>query len=50
MMDNPFTEFEAIVSKDLIPYIDGRFRTLADAGHRAIAGLSMEVRRPCASA
>jgi enterochelin esterase-like enzyme len=41
MMDNPFTEFEAIVSRDLISYIDGRFRTIADANHRAIAGLSM---------
>ena len=41
MMDNRFTEFEAIVSKDLVPYIDGRFRTIADADHRAIAGLSM---------
>jgi enterochelin esterase family protein len=41
MMDNRFTEFEAIVSKDLVPYIDRRFRTIADADHRAIAGLSM---------
>jgi enterochelin esterase family protein len=41
MMDNRFAEFETIVSKDLIPYIDGRFRTIADADHRAIAGLSM---------
>jgi enterochelin esterase-like enzyme len=41
MMDNRFTEFEAIVSKDLVPFIDRRFRTLADADHRAIAGLSM---------
>lgn len=41
MMDNRFTEFEAIVSRDLVPCIDGRFRTIADADHRAIAGLSM---------
>ncbi|HMF60063.1 MAG TPA: alpha/beta hydrolase-fold protein, partial [Vicinamibacterales bacterium] len=41
MMDNRFTEFQAIVSKDLVPYIDRRFRTIADADHRAIAGLSM---------
>jgi S-formylglutathione hydrolase FrmB len=26
---------------DLIPYIDGKFRTLTDANYRAMAGLSM---------
>ena len=26
---------------DLIPYIDGKFRTLTDANNRAMAGLSM---------
>jgi enterochelin esterase family protein len=26
---------------DLVPFIDGKFRTLADPRHRAIAGLSM---------
>jgi enterochelin esterase-like enzyme len=41
MMDNPFTEFESIVTKDLIPYIDRRLRTIPDAEHRALAGLSM---------
>lgn len=39
--DNRFAEFDAIVTKDLVPYIDRRFRTIADADHRAIAGLSM---------
>ncbi len=35
---NRFTE---LVVKDLVPYIDGKFRTQADREHRAIAGLSM---------
>jgi enterochelin esterase-like enzyme len=33
--------FEAVLIKELIPYIDGNFRTLADQPHRAMAGLSM---------
>jgi enterochelin esterase family protein len=33
--------FSNLVVKDLIPFIDGSFRTLADREHRAIAGLSM---------
>lgn len=33
--------FEEVVIQELIPLIDGRFRTLADREHRAIAGLSM---------
>ncbi len=33
--------FRDVLTKELIPYIDGRFRTRADAAHRAMAGLSM---------
>jgi enterochelin esterase-like enzyme len=33
--------FEELVVKDLVPMIDRKFRTIADRGHRAIAGLSM---------
>lgn len=36
-----FQAFDEVVSKDLVPYIDSRFRTLADRDHRALAGLSM---------
>jgi enterochelin esterase-like enzyme len=32
--------FEGVFVNELIPAIDGRFRTLADAGHRAIGGIS----------
>lgn len=35
------TTFEEVVVNDLIPNIDSTFRTLADRGHRAMAGLSM---------
>jgi enterochelin esterase-like enzyme len=33
--------FETVLVKELIPYIDAHFRTLADQPHRAMAGLSM---------
>ena len=33
--------FQTVLLKELIPYIDGNFRTLADQRHRAMAGLSM---------
>jgi len=33
--------FDEVVSKDLVPYIDANYRTLADRDHRALAGLSM---------
>jgi enterochelin esterase-like enzyme len=33
--------FEDVVIKDLIPFIDGNFRTVPDREHRAMAGLSM---------
>jgi enterochelin esterase family protein len=36
-----FGAFEEVMLKELIPMVDGSFRTLADRGHRAIAGLSM---------
>lgn len=35
------TPFETVLVKELIPFIDARFRTLADQPHRAMAGLSM---------
>lgn len=40
---NQFTakEFETVLVDELIPYVDGNFRTLADKKHRAMAGLSM---------
>jgi enterochelin esterase-like enzyme len=41
MLDNRFAEFDAVVSRDLIPTIDRRLRTIADREHRALAGLSM---------
>lgn len=33
--------FAEVLTRDLIPFIDGRFRTQADSAHRAMAGLSM---------
>jgi len=33
--------FQTVLLQELIPYIDGNFRTLADQRHRAMAGLSM---------
>ena len=35
------TPFETVLTKELVPYIDSHFRTLADRDHRAMAGLSM---------
>ena len=37
----PTAAFEEVLTKELIPFIHSRFRTRADAGHRAMAGLSM---------
>jgi enterochelin esterase-like enzyme/dienelactone hydrolase len=34
-------KMESILIKDLIPYIDGHYRTIADRAHRAIEGHSM---------
>jgi enterochelin esterase-like enzyme len=33
--------FETVLVDELIPYVDGHFRTLSDQPHRAMAGLSM---------
>ncbi|RYE52541.1 MAG: esterase, partial [Sphingobacteriales bacterium] len=35
------SNFEEVLINEVIPMIDGKFRTLADRDHRAIAGLSM---------
>ena len=39
MLEN--TDFGSDLVEDLIPYVDANFRTIADADHRAMAGLSM---------
>jgi enterochelin esterase family protein len=36
-----FRAFEAVVMDELIPKIDGAYRSIADREHRALAGLSM---------
>jgi enterochelin esterase family protein len=36
-----FGVFEKILTRDVIPYMDANFRTIADQQHRAMAGLSM---------
>ena len=33
--------FETVLTDELVPYVDANFRTYADRGHRAMAGLSM---------
>jgi enterochelin esterase-like enzyme len=38
MMNNGF---ETVLVKELIPYVDSHFRTIADQPHRAMGGLSM---------
>ena len=35
------TPFEHVLIEEMIPFVDGNFRTLADQQHRAMAGLSM---------
>jgi enterochelin esterase-like enzyme/lysophospholipase L1-like esterase len=35
------TPFEHVLIEEMIPFIDGNFRTLADPPHRAMSGLSM---------
>ncbi|UAY57030.1 alpha/beta hydrolase-fold protein [Arachidicoccus terrestris] len=37
----PESIFEQVMVDEIIPMIDGKFRTIADREHRAIAGLSM---------
>jgi enterochelin esterase family protein len=41
MIGNRFAEFDAIVSHDLLPFIDRTFRTIPRREQRALAGLSM---------
>jgi enterochelin esterase-like enzyme len=36
-----FSAFEEVLVKEIIPMIDGTYRTIADRDHRAMAGLSM---------
>jgi len=36
-----FSAFEHLLVEDLIPWVDGNYRTLSDQPHRAMAGLSM---------
>ena len=38
---HPVSVFEKVMVREILPMIDGRFRTMPDRGHRAIAGLSM---------
>jgi len=40
-MNERYTMLDQIISRDLIPFIDTHFRTIADRDHRALAGLSM---------
>jgi len=40
-VDNPEEDaFDAMMTEDVIPLVDKRFRTIADRDHRAVAGLS----------
>lgn len=41
LKDFDITPFQTKLVDELIPYIDGHFRTIADREHRAMAGLSM---------
>lgn len=38
---NKKMQMESFITKDLVPYIDSHYRTIADKRHRAISGLSM---------
>lgn len=38
---NPKMQMESFITRDLVPYIDSSYRTIADPAHRAITGLSM---------
>jgi putative tributyrin esterase len=37
----PWPHYDEYIARDLVGFIDGRYRTLADRRHRGIAGLSM---------
>jgi enterochelin esterase family protein len=39
--NRPISSFEEVLMNEVIPKIDGKFRTIPDREHRAIAGLSM---------
>lgn len=41
LRDFDIRPFETVMVKELIPFVDSTFRTLADQPHRAMAGLSM---------
>ena len=38
---NPKSQYETFTAKELVKYVDANYRTRAERGHRAIAGLSM---------
>ena len=38
---DPSMKFETFISKELVDYVDSRYPTVADSGHRFITGLSM---------
>lgn len=38
--DDSFDAFEEMMIKEVIPFVDKRYRTIADRDHRAVAGLS----------
>ncbi len=40
-MDERYATLDKVISVDLVPFIDGHFRTIPDRDHRALAGLSM---------
>ena len=37
----PWPHYDEYIARDLVAFVDGRFRTMADRRHRGIAGLSM---------
>ena len=37
----PKMKYETLVMKELLPFIDANYRTIADRGHRAVFGVSM---------
>lgn len=41
LRDFKIDAFEAVLTDELVPYVDANFRTVADKAHRAMAGLSM---------
>lgn len=41
LRDFDIRPFETVLLKELIPFVDARFRTVPDPAHRAMAGLSM---------